>query len=71
MIMWMKNKPCRGVRGRINFAESLKQRTLERGQMVCEFQGYSANSLKNQIIRSTLARLVKVGQFGRGQRARC
>jgi 5-methylcytosine-specific restriction enzyme subunit McrC len=53
-----------GARGRINFAESLKNRSLERGQLFCEFHGYSANSIKNQIIRSTLARLVKVGQFG-------
>jgi len=52
-----------GGRGRINFAESLKKRSLERGQLFCEFHGYSSNSLKNQIIRSTLARLVKVGQF--------
>src|SRR5512138_3103675 len=51
-------------RGRIDFAESLKQRSLERSQIVCDVQGYSANSLKNQIIRSTIARLVKVGQFG-------
>src|SRR5688572_1812158 len=54
----------RGIRGRINFAETIKQHALERGQLICEFQGYRANSLKNQIIRSTLARLVKVGQFG-------
>jgi 5-methylcytosine-specific restriction enzyme subunit McrC len=54
----------RGIRGRIDFAKSLKNQTLERGQIICEFQGFSANSLKNQIIRSTLARLVKVGQFG-------
>lgn len=53
-----------GARGRINFAESLKNRSLERGQLFCEFHGYSFNSLKNQIIRSTLARLAKVGQFG-------
>jgi 5-methylcytosine-specific restriction enzyme subunit McrC len=53
-----------GIRGRINFAESLKQRTLDQGQLICEFQGYSANSAKNQIIRSTLARLLKIGQFG-------
>jgi len=53
-----------GIRGRILFAKSLKQRTLDRGQMICEFHGYSANSLKNQIIRTTLARLLKVGQFG-------
>jgi 5-methylcytosine-specific restriction enzyme subunit McrC len=54
----------RGIRGRINFGETINQHALERGQLICEFQGYSANSLKNQIIRSTLARLVKVGQFG-------
>ena len=53
-----------GVRGRINFAESLKQRTLDSGQLICEFQGFSTNASKNQIIRSTLARLLKVGQFG-------
>src|SRR5512145_151717 len=52
------------IRGRINFTESLKQRTLDRSQVVCEFQGYSANSPKNQIIRTTLDRLMKVGQFG-------
>src|SRR5512134_2473385 len=49
------------IRGRISFTESLKQRTLDRSQVVCDFQGYSANSLKNQIIRTTLARLMKVG----------
>jgi 5-methylcytosine-specific restriction enzyme subunit McrC len=59
-----KKQSLSGVRGRINFAESLKNRSIERGQMICEFQGYSANSLKNQVIRSTLARLVQVGQFG-------
>jgi 5-methylcytosine-specific restriction enzyme subunit McrC len=53
-----------GVRGRINFAESLKQRTLDGGQLICDFQGFSVNAAKNQIIRSTLARLLKVGQFG-------
>ena len=53
-----------GIRGRINFAESLKQRTLERGQVISDFQGYTVNSSKNQIIRTTLARLLKVGQFG-------
>jgi 5-methylcytosine-specific restriction enzyme subunit McrC len=54
----------RGIRGRIAFAETLRQRAMERGLMVCDFQGYGANSPKNQIIRSTLARLLKLGQFG-------
>ncbi len=50
--------------GRINFSESLRQRTFERGEAYCEFQQYSANAPKNQIIRSTLARLVQTGNFG-------
>ncbi len=58
------NRALRGIRGRIDFAASLKLRTFERGQAVCTFEQYSANAPKNQIIRSTLARLVKIGQFG-------
>src|SRR5215208_1557219 len=53
-----------GVRGRIQFGESLRQRTLDRGQLICEFHAYHANSLNNQIIRSTLARLLRLGHFG-------
>lgn len=54
----------RGIRGRIDFGETIKQHALERGQLVCDFEGYRANCLKNQIVRSTLARLIKVGRFG-------
>lgn len=54
----------KGIRGRINFTDSLKHRTFERGQAWCEFQQYSMNVPKNQIIRSTLMRLVQTGQFG-------
>jgi 5-methylcytosine-specific restriction enzyme subunit McrC len=54
----------RGVRGRIKFAESLKSLAFERGQAYCQFQQYSLNVPKNQIVRSTLMRLVQVGQFG-------
>ena len=54
----------RGVRGRIDFATSLKHRAFEQGQAHCQFQQYSADSPKNQIIRSTLARLAQVGDFG-------
>ena len=66
-----ESNTLRGIRGRINFAESINQHALERGQLICQFQGYRANSLKNQIIRSTLARLAKMGRFGPGvERAR-
>ena len=54
-----------GIRGRINFADSLKRRTFERGQASCDFETYSANEPRNQIIRTTLTRLIQTGQFGR------
>jgi 5-methylcytosine-specific restriction enzyme subunit McrC len=59
-----EEQTLRGIRGRINFGQSLKYRTFERGEAACEFQGYSANEPRNQIVRSTLARLVQAGQFG-------
>jgi len=59
-----QGQAIRGIRGRVGFAESLKSHTFERGQAFCNFQGYSANAPKNQIIRSTLARLVQTGNFG-------
>ncbi|HSL29495.1 MAG TPA: hypothetical protein VK900_09875, partial [Anaerolineales bacterium] len=59
-----EQRPLRGIRGRIAFGETIRQRAMERGRIVCEIHGYSLNSLHNQIIRSTLARLLRVGQFG-------
>jgi 5-methylcytosine-specific restriction enzyme subunit McrC len=48
-----------GIRGRVDFGESLRRHTFDRGEAVCEFQRYSANEPGNQIIRSVLARLVR------------
>ena len=59
-----EHQSIRGIRGRIDFAESLKYQTFEQGQAYCDFQQYSANAPINQIIRSTLTRLVQVGEFG-------
>jgi len=57
-------KTLRGVRGRINFSESLKRQTFEQGEADCEFQQFSANEPRNQIIRSTLLKLIQAGEFG-------
>jgi 5-methylcytosine-specific restriction enzyme subunit McrC len=59
-----EQQALKGIRGRLLFTESLKRQAFERGQSVCEFQTYSLNVPKNQIVRSTLARLVQTGQFG-------
>jgi 5-methylcytosine-specific restriction enzyme subunit McrC len=57
-------KTIRGVRGRINFSESLKDHSFEKGEASCDFQQYSANEPRNQIIVSTIARLIQAGEFG-------
>jgi 5-methylcytosine-specific restriction enzyme subunit McrC len=59
-----QSRSIQGIRGRIRFAESLQQRSFERGQAVCEYQAFSANAPKNQIVRSTLVRLIQMGNFG-------
>jgi 5-methylcytosine-specific restriction enzyme subunit McrC len=46
-----------GVRGRIDFATSLKRQTFERGVASCIFPELSIDTLPNRIIRSTLSRL--------------
>jgi len=54
----------KGIKGRIDFSECIKKHLFERNQFVCRFQRFSVNEPKNQIIRSTLLRLVQAGEFG-------
>lgn len=53
-----------GVRGRVDFNESLKRMSFQHGRAYCHFELFSANVPKNQIVRSTMARLVQIGEFG-------
>ena len=57
-------KSLPGVRGRINFSESLKEHSFEKGEAICDFQQYSANEPRNQIILSTISKLIQAGEFG-------
>ncbi len=54
----------RGIRGRINFTDCMKNHAFEHGQVYCNFEQYSLNVPKNQIIRSSMMRLIQIGQFG-------
>jgi 5-methylcytosine-specific restriction enzyme subunit McrC len=54
----------RGIRGRVDFSESLKKMAFETGQAYCRFQTFTTNAPKNQIVRSTLMYLVQAGDFG-------
>src|SRR4051812_10388617 len=53
-----------GIRGRILFRESLRRLTFPRGRAVCRYEAVRANVPMNQIIKSSLARMVQVGSFG-------
>lgn len=55
----------KAIRGRVNFSQSLKRRAFEQGQAWCEYQPYHQNTLKNQIIRSTVLHLIRAGDFGK------
>jgi 5-methylcytosine-specific restriction enzyme subunit McrC len=57
-------QPLRGIRGRIHFSRSLRERRFERGQAICTFTSFEANAPRNRIIRSVLHRLVMSGDFG-------
>ena len=59
-----KRGSIRGLRGHIDFTESLKRRAFDHGEAYCEYEQYSDNAPKNQIIRTTLVRLIQTGQFG-------
>ncbi len=59
-----KAKTLRGIRGRVNFSESLKEGSFEKGEARCDFQQYSANEPRNQIVLSTISKLIQTGEFG-------
>ncbi len=54
----------RGIKGRIDFGESLKRLTFEQGMAFCSYESLDANIVSNQIVRSTLTRMSQVAWFG-------
>lgn len=57
----------RGLKGRVDFSESIRRLAFEHGQAYCHFHDYSIDVPKNQIIRTALARLVHAGEMGPDQ----
>lgn len=47
------------VRGRIEINESIKTRSLLKGQLVCSYDDFSVNAYMNRIIKTTMLLLIK------------
>jgi len=60
----MESSAIRGIRGKINFGESIKRNLFDRGQTFCQYYEYHLNVPKNQIIRTTMMKMVRLGNFG-------
>ncbi len=49
-----RSEEMRGVRGRIDFAQTLRGMSIYRGRLHCEYEEFTLNVPRNQIVRSTL-----------------
>lgn len=47
-----------GLRGKINITESIKTQTMLRKQLVCTYDEFSVNTYLNQIIKTTMVKLL-------------
>lgn len=56
----------RGVKGKIDFGNTLKQNLFSRGQAFCEYDELDYNILHNQVIKSTIAALIQVEDLDKG-----
>ena len=49
-----RSEELQGVRGRIDFAQTLRGMSIYRGRLHCEYEEFTLNVPRNQIVRSTL-----------------
>lgn len=54
----LKTDTVSGIKGKINFTDSIKTQALIRKQMVCSYDEFSLNTYKNQIIKTTFLKLL-------------
>lgn len=55
------NNDLTTIKGRINFPQTIRNRTNQRIEINCEYDEFSENNLFNQIIKSTIYELIKKG----------
>lgn len=54
-----KEEPLSFLRGKINITSSVKEQTMIKQQLVCNFDEFSVNSYMNRIIRTTMELLLR------------
>ena len=57
-----------GVKGKLQFSETLKRNLLPKQRTVCEFDEFSADVLTNQIVVSTFKKLLRIENVDRRNR---
>ena len=57
----VQSEPLSSLRGKIDIAASIKQQSMLKKRLVCNFDEFSVNSYMNRIIRTTMDVLVKSG----------
>lgn len=55
----LQSEPLSSLRGKIDISASIKQQSMLKKQLVCNYDEFSVNSYMNQIIRTTMEVLVK------------
>jgi 5-methylcytosine-specific restriction enzyme subunit McrC len=59
-----ENHLIKGIRGKIDFSNSIKNQTFEKNHAFCDFDVFTQNVPKNQIIKTTIFKLIQTGKFG-------
>ena len=54
-----KRDELSSIRGKIDITESIKTQSMQRNKLVCSFDDFSEDNIKNQIIKSTVELLLK------------
>jgi 5-methylcytosine-specific restriction enzyme subunit McrC len=65
-----KNDNLTTIRGKINIVETIRNKILQRYMVNCEFDELSEDNIYNQIIRSTIALLLRHGKINSKNKSR-
>ncbi len=54
------NEEYIGIKGKVDFNSSLRKILFKQGRTICKFDEFDANTLHNQILKTTLQRVLKI-----------